>query len=241
MLAAALLAEVPGYLEARRGEVTGDGRRLVVRNGFHESREVTTAAGAVRCVSPGSMTGGSEVTGERKRFVCDSAGVVAEEPRVADVPMLYLHGLSSSDFGSALEQFLGSDAGLSAATITRLTTQCQDEARAFNTRRWPRRTRALLGRGHPFEGQVGAGQGVPAGHRRPRRRPQRAGRADQRVHPFSGQVCDDVFGATPARQLAARSRRRSRLVLKLSEVQMKVTSAGVLEVSKTSLGSELRG
>ena len=56
-------------------------------------------------------------------------------PRVAEVlPLLYLHGLSSSDFGPALEQFLGSDAGLSAATITRLTTQWQDEARAFNAR-----------------------------------------------------------------------------------------------------------
>ena len=50
------------------------------------------------------------------------------------LPLLYLHGLSSSDFGPALEQFLGSDQGLSAATITRLTTQWQDEARAFNAR-----------------------------------------------------------------------------------------------------------
>jgi transposase-like protein len=33
-----------------------------------------------------------------------------------------------------LEQFLGSDQGLSASTITRLTTQWQDESRAFNTR-----------------------------------------------------------------------------------------------------------
>jgi transposase-like protein len=50
------------------------------------------------------------------------------------LPLLYLHGLSSSDFGPALEQFLGSGAGLSAATITRLTTQWQDEANAFNKR-----------------------------------------------------------------------------------------------------------
>ena len=50
------------------------------------------------------------------------------------LPLLYLHGLSSSDFAPALEQFLGSDAGLSAATITRLTAQWQDEARAFNAR-----------------------------------------------------------------------------------------------------------
>ena len=42
-----------------------------------------------------------------------------KSPRVAEVlPLLYLHGLSSSDFAPALEQFLGSGAGLSAKTIT---------------------------------------------------------------------------------------------------------------------------
>ena len=50
------------------------------------------------------------------------------------LPLLYLHGLSSSDFGPALEEFLGTDAGLSTATLTRLTTQWQDEARAFQER-----------------------------------------------------------------------------------------------------------
>jgi hypothetical protein len=39
--------------------------------------------------------------------------------------------LSSGDFGPALEQFLGTGAGLSATTITRLTAQWQDEAKAF--------------------------------------------------------------------------------------------------------------
>ena len=76
------------------------------------------------------------VSGERRRFA--SAILPAwsrKSPRVAEVlPLLYLHGLSSSDFGPALEQFLGSDQGLSAATITRLTGQWQDEACAFNTR-----------------------------------------------------------------------------------------------------------
>ena len=51
-----------------------------------------------------------------------------KSPRVAEVlPLLYLHGLSSNDFGPALEQFLGSGAGLSASTITRLTEQWQGE------------------------------------------------------------------------------------------------------------------
>ena len=54
---------------------------------------------------------------------------------IAEVlPLLYLHGLSTGDFTPALEQFLGSGAGLSAATIGRLTTQWQDEAAAFNRR-----------------------------------------------------------------------------------------------------------
>src|ERR1700720_1295427 len=50
------------------------------------------------------------------------------------LPLLYLHGLSTMDFGPALEQFLGSGAGLSATTITRLTAQWQDEAKTFQDR-----------------------------------------------------------------------------------------------------------
>jgi len=42
--------------------------------------------------------------------------------------------LSSLDFAPALEQFLGTGAGLSAATVTRLTAQWQDEAKAFEKR-----------------------------------------------------------------------------------------------------------
>ena len=41
---------------------------------------------------------------------------------------------TAGDFGPALEQFPGSGAGLSAATITRLTKDWQDEAVAFNKR-----------------------------------------------------------------------------------------------------------
>jgi putative transposase len=54
---------------------------------------------------------------------------------VAEVlPLLYRHGGFSSDFGPALTQFLGTSHGLSAATITRLTKDWQDEATTFNER-----------------------------------------------------------------------------------------------------------
>ena len=134
MLAAALAAEVAAYIDAYAGEVDQDGYRLVVRNGYHGEREVLTAAGAVPVRAP--RVNDKRVdpdSGERQRF--SSAILPAwarKSPQMAEVlPLLYLHGLSSSDFGPALEQFLGSAAGLSAATITRLTAQWQDDAAAF--------------------------------------------------------------------------------------------------------------
>ena len=57
-----------------------------------------------------------------------------KSPQTEVLPLLYLHGLSSGDFGPALEQFLGTGAGLSATSITRLTAQWQDEAKAFGKR-----------------------------------------------------------------------------------------------------------
>jgi len=136
MLAAALQAEVAAYVEAHADQVDEAGRRLVVRNGHHGEREVTTAAGAVPVRAPRVNDKRTDATGERKRF--SSAILPAwsrKSPQVAEVlPLLYLHGLSTSDFAPALEQFLGSAAGLSAATITRLTSQWQGEAAAFNKR-----------------------------------------------------------------------------------------------------------
>ena len=137
MLAAALQAEVAAYVEAFADQVDEHGRRLVVRNGYHAAREVSTAAGAVPVKAPRvNDQRVDDATGARARF--SSAILPAwarKSPRVAEVlPLLYLHGLSSNDFGPALEQFLGSSAGLSAPTITRLTTQWQDEAAAFARR-----------------------------------------------------------------------------------------------------------
>jgi transposase-like protein len=137
MLAAALQAEVAAYVEQFADELDEHGRRLVVRNGYHAAREVTTAAGAVPVRAPRVNDKRiDEETGQRRRF--SSAILPAwarKSPRVAEVlPLLYLHGLSSSDFGPALEQFLGTSHGLSAATITRLTKDWQDEAVAFNRR-----------------------------------------------------------------------------------------------------------
>lgn len=137
MLAAALQAEVAAYIEAHRDQFDEAGHRLVVRNGYHAEREVSTADGVVPVRQPRVNNKRIDpATGERHRFASAILPAWARKsPQVTEVlPLLYLHGLSSSDFGPALAQFLGSGAGLSAATITRLTTQWQDDARAFNAR-----------------------------------------------------------------------------------------------------------
>ena len=75
-------------------------------------------------------------SGERQRFASAILpGWARKSPQMTEVlPLLYLHGLSTGDFGPALEQFLGTGTGLSAASITRLTAQWQDEAKAFGDR-----------------------------------------------------------------------------------------------------------
>ena len=137
MLAAALQAEVAAYIDAYADQVDELGHRLVVRNGLAVAREVVIGAGAVPVTAP--RVNDKRVdpeTGVRQRFSSAILPAWAQEsPKVAEVlPLLYLHGLSSLDFGPAPEQFLGSGAGLSAPTITRLTTQWQDEARLFADR-----------------------------------------------------------------------------------------------------------
>lgn len=69
MLAAALEAEVNAYIAELSGERGGDGRRLVVRNGYNQPRRVTTVAGAVEVKAPRvNDKRVDEATGERKRF-----------------------------------------------------------------------------------------------------------------------------------------------------------------------------
>ena len=97
MLAEALRAEVEAYI-AQFADVRDEkGHRLVVRNGCHESRTVTTSAGAVDVTAP--RVNDKRVdpdTGERQRFSSSILPPWARKtPKIGEVlPLLYLHGLS---------------------------------------------------------------------------------------------------------------------------------------------------
>ena len=136
MLAEALEAEVEAYVEAARDERDGRGRALVTRNGHARKREVVCGAGAVEVRAPRVNDGRMDDNGERRRFrSVILPPYMRRSPKVAEVlPLLYLHGLSSGDFAPALEEFFGSEAGLSAKSITRLTEQWQQQRESFMRR-----------------------------------------------------------------------------------------------------------
>ncbi len=142
MLAEALEAEVDAYIEAARDQRDEYGHALVVRNGRAREREVLLGAGAVDVKTPRiNDRRVDETTGERKRFKSVILPpYMRRSPKVTEVlPLLYLHGLSSGDFVPALEEFFGTEAGLSASTITRLTESWQSERESFMSRDLSRR------------------------------------------------------------------------------------------------------
>jgi hypothetical protein len=92
MLAAALRAEVAAYVEAHADEVDEDGHRLVVRNGYAQSREVLTSSGAVEVAPQVNDRRVEEAGGGRKRF---ASAILPpwcrKSPRINEVlPLLYL-------------------------------------------------------------------------------------------------------------------------------------------------------
>src|SRR6266511_2638121 len=134
MLAAALEAEIDAYIAGYAALTAERGHRLVRRNGHAPARQLATGAGQVEVTRPRVDDRRVDpATGQRQQVHSQILPRwCRRSPKVAEVlPLLYLHGLSSSDFVPALEELFGSRAGLSASVITRLTTQWQAEREAF--------------------------------------------------------------------------------------------------------------
>ncbi len=131
MLLTALKAEVDEYIAQHAGMRDDAGHALVVRNGAAEPRTVTTTAGELEVQAP-------RVHDRRQGRRFTSAILppwARRSPKVADVlPVLYLRGISTKDFEPALAEFFGSEAGLSASTIQRLTREWSHELAAFQRR-----------------------------------------------------------------------------------------------------------
>src|SRR5712692_2400339 len=131
MLLAALKAEVDQYVAEHADHRDEARHALVVRNGVAEPRTVITAAGEL------------EIRAPRVHDRCDGRRFTSailppwarRSPKVTEVlPVLYLRGISTKDFEPALAEFFGSEAGLSASTIQRLTREWGEQLAAFQHR-----------------------------------------------------------------------------------------------------------
>lgn len=137
MIAAALRAEADEYLARFSDELDENGHRLVVGNGRARERKVTVGSGTVPIRAPRVNDRRVDEEGKRQKFSSKILPAYARRsPKVTEVlPILYLHGLSTGDFGPALRDLLGEDAsGLSPSSIQRLTETWQAEHAQFRKR-----------------------------------------------------------------------------------------------------------
>jgi transposase-like protein len=135
MLQAAIDAEVEAFIETHQDRRDADGRRLVVKNGSLPAREILTGAGSLE-VQQGRVRDNSPPT-DRVQF---SPSVLPAYLRRTEsieelIPWLYLKGVSTNDFGEALQALVGEKAkGLSANVIVRLKEQWAEEYDQWNKR-----------------------------------------------------------------------------------------------------------
>ena len=129
LLVQAVEAEVATLLSQHADELSGDGRRRLVRHGHLPEREIMTGIGpvAVRCPRVRDRVGEGA---ERIRFSSAILPPYARRSKSLEVliPVLYLKGVATDDFEEALIALLGKDAGgLSASTISRLKEAWAEE------------------------------------------------------------------------------------------------------------------
>jgi putative transposase len=118
MLVHCLNLEVDEYISRHANAVDENGHRLVVKNGRGRPRTVTMGSGSVEVAAP-------RVNDKRdgeKFFSKILPPYLRKSPKVESLlPLLYLKGLSTNDFQSALGEFLGEGTlGLSPASIVKL-------------------------------------------------------------------------------------------------------------------------
>ena len=136
MLKQALDVEVGSFIERHQYIMDDKARRLVVRNGYNNTRKIVTGAGQIEVRMPRVDDRVLDKFNE-PRF---KSGIVPRYLRRTKninelIPVLYLKGISTGDFTEALEALLGKDIiGLSAETIVRLKQVWQKEYEEWNNR-----------------------------------------------------------------------------------------------------------
>ncbi len=122
MLQAAINEEVAAFLEKHDSIRDENGKRLVVRNGYHPSRELATGAGQLE-VQQARVRDNSPDKESRVVFKPSVLPPYLRRSQAIDdlIPWLYLKGISTGDFQESLQSLLGENArNVSANVVVRL-------------------------------------------------------------------------------------------------------------------------
>ena len=137
LLAAAVRAEVAGFIAEHAHLLDQEGRQRVVRHGFLPEREVMTGIGKVPVKVPRVRDRVEKSKGDKIRFTSKIVPPYLRKAKSVEelLPWLYLKGISTGDFSEALGALLGPEAeGPSASTVSRLKKTWTDEYQAWNKR-----------------------------------------------------------------------------------------------------------
>jgi transposase-like protein len=132
LLLQAIKTEVNEFLASHRELKDADGKQRVVRNGYLPERTIQTGIGDVAVKAPRVRDRAGEL-----KFSSSILPPYLRRTRSLEelLPWLYLKGLSTGDFSSALTALLGKDApGLSANTISRLKEVWKGEHEQWSKR-----------------------------------------------------------------------------------------------------------
>jgi len=128
MLATVIVAEADAFVALWKDVKLPDGRDRVVRHGHGPQRMIQTGVGSIAVRRAKVRDRGTVGTAEKIRFTSSILPKWARRTKSLDalLPILYLRGISTGDFGEALSALLGKDApNLSPAVIRRLTAEWQ--------------------------------------------------------------------------------------------------------------------
>ena len=134
MLQLALENEVEEYTQKHSNFKDRHGKRAVVKNGYMQRRDIVTGIGPIAITQPRVD---DRKLDSRKRF---SSNILPRYlrriPSIDNlIPVLYLKGISTNDFTTALAGILGERAsGLSATNIVRLKRVWEDEYKQWKSR-----------------------------------------------------------------------------------------------------------
>lgn len=132
LLEEAINNEIEEYVNYFKNLKDDKGNQRIVRNGYLPERDIVTGIGSLKIKQP-------RIRDRKKEMKYTSKILPRYMKRIPSInnliPTLYLKGISTGEFSTALQAILGDNVkGLSATNITRLKSKWEAEYKSWNKR-----------------------------------------------------------------------------------------------------------